>query len=305
MEDKFMNGLLGLSFLKWWFLLIPKVGTTLFVLYVCCMGWIKLGPHKPMPDMARMKAADRAVERIIDEVRQNRGAVRSAALCHFANDTSDYFSRRLRERIEQSNILDLTDVDFAEKLRTALNLRNRGAANASEALAAAGREEVDAVLWGRIERFESAKGGGATLTGEWQLVDRKTGVAVCGGQIQAGNAASAVLEAVASVGESTDGAEVFASAIPWYMRLLGFVLLVLLLPVLTISFVRTMVAKRSNRVNVFVLGVYTAIDMILAFFMVGGTFGSFAAVAVFIGASLAAFLYNVSLMSFALRLEAE
>lgn len=305
MEDKFTDNLLGLSFLRWWFLLIPKVGTTLFVVYVCWMGWMKLGPHKPMPDMARMKAADCAVERIVDDVRQNRGAVRSAALCHFANDASDYFSRKLRERFEQSNVLDLTGVGFVEKLRTALNLRNRGVADAAEALSAARQEKVDAVLWGKIDRFESAKGGGATLTGEWQLVDTQTGAAVCGGQIQAGNAASAVLEAVASVGKSTAEAEIFASAIPWYMRLLGFVLLALLLPVLTISFVRTMVAKRSNSVNVFVLGVYTAIDMILAFFMVGGTFGSFASVAVFLGASLAAFLYNVSLMSFALRLEAE
>lgn len=309
MEDRFVSGLLGLSFLKWWFLLIPKVGMTLFVVYVCCMGWMKLGPRKPMPDTARMKAADRAVERIVDSIRQNRGDVRSVALCHFANDASDYFSHRLRERIEKSNVLDLTDFDFAEKLRTLLNVRNRGVANATDALSSIQGEEVDGVLWGSIERFESAKGGGgATLTGEWQLMD-KGGAVVCGGAIQREDGESGIVEtftnAIDDLGKSTDGVEIVASTIPWYMRLLGFVLLVLLLPVVTISFVRTMVAKRSNKVNVFVLGVYTAIDVILAFFMVGGTIGSFAAVVVFLAASLSALLYNVSLMSFALRLESE
>lgn len=309
MEDRFVSGLLGLSFFKWWFLLIPKVGMTLFVVYVCCMGWMKLGPRKPMPDTARMKAADRAVERIVDNIRQNRGDVRSVALCHFANDASDYFSHRLRERIEKSNVLDLTDFDFAEKLRTLLNVRNRGVANATDALSSIQGEEVDGVLWGSIERFESAKGGGgATLTGEWQLVD-KGGAVVCGGAIQREDGESGIVEtftnAIDDLGKSTDGVEIVASTIPWYMRLLGFVLLVLLLPVVTISFVRTMVAKRSNKVNVFVLGVYTAIDVILAFFMVGGTIGSFAAVVVFLAASLSALLYNMSLMSFALRLESE
>lgn len=210
MEDRFVSGLLGLSFFKWWFLLIPKVGMTLFVVYVCCMGWMKLGPRKPMPDTARMKAADRAVERIVDNIRQNRGDVRSVALCHFANDASDYFSHRLRERIEKSNVLDLTDFDFAEKLRTLLNVRNRGVANATDALSSIQGEEVDGVLWGSIERFESAKGGGgATLTGEWQLVD-KGGAVVCGGAIQREDGESGIVEtftnAIDDLGKSTDGA---------------------------------------------------------------------------------------------------
>ena len=304
MEERFMGNMLGLSFMKWWFLLIPKVGMTLFVGYVCYMGWTNLGPHKPVPDVARMKAADHAVDKIVDAIRHSRGEMRSAALCHFANDTTDYFSRKLRERIEQSNILDLSDIDFSEKLRTVLNLRNKGVTSADEARSATKGEKVDCVLWGSLDRFESIKGG-ATLTGEWQLLDKRTGVVVCGGQIHEGAGMSNFVEAISTLGQSADDVEIAASVVPWYMRLLGFVLLVLLLPIVTISFIRTMVAKRSNKVNAFVLSVYTVIDMILAFFMVGGTFCSFAAVAVFLGASMLAFLYNVSLMSFALRLETE
>lgn len=304
MEERLHGNLLGLSFMKWWLLLIPRIGMPLFIGYVCYMGWINLGPRKPVPDVARMKAADHAVEKIVDVIQQNRGAIRSAALCHFANDTSDYFSRKLRERIEMSNIIDLTDVDFGEKLRTILNLRNRGALTLQAALDAASGECVDGVLWGSLDRFESVRGE-AMLTGEWQLVDKASGAMVCGGHIKETTGSSNLVYAASVSGRFSDEVEIAASTVSWHMRLLGFVLIVLLLPVVTISFIRTMVVKRSNRVNAFVLGVYTVIDMIFAFFLIGGTFGSFASVAVFLGASMLAFFYNVSLMSFALRLETE
>jgi len=78
---------------------------------------------------------------------------------------------------------------------------------------------------------------------------------------------------------------------------------VLLLPVLTISFIRTMVAKRSNQVNAFMLGIYTLVDALLAFLMVGASFTSAWPVVGFIVASLAALAYNYALMGFALKLE--
>lgn len=304
MEDKFFGNLLGVSLLRWWFLLIPKVGMTLFVGYVCYAGWMNLGPRKPVPDIARKKAADQAVERIVDSVQKNRGVMRSAVLCHFNNDTTDYFSRKLRERIEQSNILTLSDMDFSEKFRTVLNLRNKGVKSAEEAMSEAKGRGVDCVLWGSLDRFESIKGK-AILTGEWQLLNMQTSELVCYDNIQEGIGSSNLVETFSSLGRSTDDIEIAVSVIPWYVRLLGFVLIVLLLPIVTISFIRTMVAKRSNKINSFVLGVYTIIDMILAFIMVGGAFCSFWVVIVFLIAFMLAFFYNVSLMSFALRLETD
>ena len=93
-----------------------------------------------------------------------------------------------------------------------------------------------------------------------------------------------------------------ASAVgaPW---ILGLALAVLLLPVVTISFIRTMVSKRSNGVNAFTLGVYTAIDAIIAYFMVGMSLETTASVVLFVGAVLFALFYNVAVMNFAVRLE--
>lgn len=81
------------------------------------------------------------------------------------------------------------------------------------------------------------------------------------------------------------------------------VLAILILPVATISFIRTMVSKRSNGVNAFTLGVYTAIDFILAFFVVGPKFDTTAKTLVFVGMGIFSLMYNFMVMNYALKLE--
>ena len=96
-----------------------------------------------------------------------------------------------------------------------------------------------------------------------------------------------------------------AQSFPWLRRLLGWLIAVLLLPVFTIAFIRTMVSKGSNRSNAFVLCVYTLADALLAWFLAGAALNSWFPVLVLIAAVIAAFLYNVSIMTLALRLEEE
>lgn len=84
---------------------------------------------------------------------------------------------------------------------------------------------------------------------------------------------------------------------------LAFLLAILLLPVVTISFIRTMVSKRSNGVNALTLAIYTAADFILAFFMVGATLETTGKAVVFIGVGIFSLLYNFTVMNYALKLE--
>ena len=84
---------------------------------------------------------------------------------------------------------------------------------------------------------------------------------------------------------------------------LGLSLVVLLLPVVTISFIRAMVARRSNKVNAFTLAVYTAIDLILAYFMIGMSLETTASVLLFVGAGVFSLIYNLTVMNYALKLE--
>jgi len=69
--------------------------------------------------------------------------------------------------------------------------------------------------------------------------------------------------------------------------------------VFSIGFIRTMVRKESNRSNAFVLILYTLVDAVLAYLLVGAALLHWVAVTVFIVAVAAALAYNVRIMTFA------
>jgi hypothetical protein len=224
-------------------------------------------------------------------------------MLHFYNDPTDYISNTLRDALDKNGVLNLEDSRFSEKFRNMLNLRNRGVNSRTEALEAVKGASVQGVLWGKVERFETV-GEKVRLTGSWQLLDIQSGEVVCEGKIQE-DTVTPVDEAAAqnpAVALHTEPGHPSNWA-PWYVRLTGFMLIVLLLPVLTISFIRTMVARRSNTVNAFMLGIYTLVDALLAFLMVGASLASGWLIAGFLAASLAALAYNYALMGFALKLE--
>ena len=286
---------------------ISTIASISFVIYVGYLGWMSLSPQKPVPDPERRQLADAAILKIADQLKNGRGEIRSAVLVHFANDPSDYFSDALRLNLDRSGLLNLDDRTLAEKVRNKLRLRNTGCATLTEALEAARGSDAQGVLWGTLDRFESSTAG-AVVKGSWQLADAKTGQVVCSGEILEDNTSLVTEKIARSVQQLKEkmqrGTSIGRSAglIPWYIRFLGFVLLVLLLPVVTISFIRTMVAKRSNKINAFMLGIYTVVDAIFAFFMIGA-FDSAWSVFFFLLAAGLALVYNYCLMCYALKLE--
>lgn len=284
---------------------LPALGSLSFVIYLVYIGWMALGPQKPEADSARRKAADTAVKKIVEDIRSNRGDVSRVIMLHFYNDPTDYFSNSLRDSINRTGVLNLDDSYFSEKFRNMVNMRNQGTASCEEALKAVEGENVQAVLWGNLERFESS-GRKARLIGNWQLVDIKSKQVVCEGKINEDDItpkANALLGLFNGQDAENALPEESSKGIPLYVRILVFVLIGLLLPVLTFSFLRNMVVKRSNRLNAFLLGLYTVCDAILAFLMIGAAFTSGWMIVLFTLAVALAFLYNMMMMSFALKLE--
>ena len=301
-----LRGYIGFSLLK---NVIPAIGTIFFVLYVAYLVWASLGPQKPVPDQKRQAAAMTVAKNITEEIREQRGSICTVTLLHFANDPSDFFTNSLRDRLDSTGVLNLEDRPFMEKVRNKLNLRNYGYRSTKAAFDAVSDKNVQGILWGMLEQYESTKSG-VILKGTWQLLDCQSKTIVCEGTINYDTSKKSTESLVRTIDKTKEALDrelsIFssaASAIPWYIRLLGFVQTVLLLPILTISFIRTMVAKRSNKVNAFMLTTYTVIGMILAFLMVGGMFASFGSVLGFLIASGCAFVYNYYIMCYALRLE--
>jgi len=283
---------------KWMLGLIPRVGAFFLAAWIAWMGWQNLGPRKPEAGADRRRLADEAIAAVVEDLRVNRGEIRDVVLLHFGGDPTDYVTHGLRAGIESNGVLDLRDRTFLEKVRGKLNLRHSVPASADAALRVGRSRGADGVLFGTVRAFESFPGG-ARLDLEYRLGDAREGSVFYTGSIQRDSSKGG------ASGMASARVEEVARRIPWFRRLLGWVLLVLLLPVFTIAFIRAMVRKNSNATNGFVLGIYTLADAILAFLLVGAALTSWFPVLVFIAAVAVAFLYNIRIMTFALKLEEE
>ena len=279
--------------LKWPFMLISRLGAVALICYIAWLGWQNLGPHKPEIGPVRREFADKVIPTIVDDLRNGRGNIRQAALLHFENDPTDYFTNQFRTVVEQSGILDLRDRTVGEKITNLVNLPHTPYGSLDTALARGHDLGTPAVILGTIHSFESC-GGGANIDVEVLLADVSTGQVIFSRRY---NKDTAPLTMIAA------NVEAAAKGFPWFQRLLGWLIAVLLLPVFTISFVRTMVRKGSNKANAFVLCVYTLADALLAWLLVGAALTSWFAVLVFVVAVAIALAYNIRVMSFAVRLE--
>ena len=269
-----------------------KFGAVVLAGYLLWLGWVEFGPRKPEMGPRRKAIAGLAAKSIAEDLRRNRKDVYNVILLHFGNDPTNYFTRRLRSVLEQRGIFDLEDMTLAEKIRNKLNFRQPVCETDDEALKIAEEAKVKGVLYGKLVAFESFDDG-AKISVEYKLLDSTTGQVVYSGSLVDDSSPSVATPEIKDQ----------AQRIPWYLRVFGWGLVVLLLPIFTISFIRTMVAKHSNKRNFFVLVVYTAIDAILAFLMVGAVFSSLWPVIIFSIAVCLAILYNLTVMSFALKLE--
>jgi len=279
--------------LRWPFIWLSKIGAIGLVVYIISLGWQNLGPRKPGLSAVRMELANEIISNVVEDIRISRGDIHQSVILHFGNDPSDYFTNKLREVLEQRGTLNLGDRTIWEKTRNILNLRHPTYPSVEEALARGRDLDAQGVLFGAIEAFESYPGG-SLIDVQVNLADVSTGEIIFSKQYTRNASPTGALSAV--VRNAT-------ASFPWFKRFLYWVIIVLLLPVFTIGFIRTMVQKKSNRSNAFVLSVYTLIDALFAWLLVGAALNSWFIVVIFIMATAVAFLYNVRIMSFVVRLE--
>ena len=274
-------------------MILTKLGSLALVVYVAWLAWENLGPRKPEIGPVRKQVADEEIAKIVEDLRGSQKATPQVALLHFANDPSDYFTDTLRSSIEQSGTLDIVDRSAGEKLRNVLRLRQLSYASKEDAAAFGKKRGVNGVLFGRIQQFESFSGG-AKIEVEVTLIDSASGDVIFAKRYSKDTSLAAV--AGPAIKEEVE-------KVPWVTRGLAWLVVVLLLPVFTISFIRAMVRKESNRLNGFTLAVYTVVDAILAFLLVGAALTAVVPVVIFMGAAGCALAYNVHVMGWALRLE--
>ena len=284
---------------SFWMGLFRSCGGAIFLIALLAFGWFMLRPEKPEIDSARRKEASLVIAEVMKQLREKRGDIKKVAVLHFTNDPTDHMTLSLRKRLFDAGTFDVESSFLSERLRNWLQLRNEGCSSVSEAEKYAKRNGLHAVIIGDIDKFETVDDG-VELEGWVKMVSAN-------GEIVADIPLKVVPENIMgiqankrNIGNSKSSGEVF---IPGYLRFLFFLMEVMLLPLLSFGFLRKVVAKRSNKYNALALAIYMAAAALMAFLMVGGAFGSMTAVVIFIVACVAALLYNLSMMSFALKLE--
>lgn len=276
----------------WHFLTL--VGTIGLIGYLGWEGWKRVGPRRPELNAVRRQLADDMVPEVVEALREARSGVRSAVFFHLVNDPSDYLTDGLRRELELTGVLQLNDMTLGEKVRRLLSLPVSTTAQLPEALEQARGRGAQAVLLGAVHTFESV-GSGGVLEFDITLAELGRGTVLFHRKFARDT--SAGLPGLAAI---EDG----VSRVGGPERLVAWVAAVLLLPVFTVGFIRAMVRRGSNRANGVTLGLYTIIDLLLAYVLVGASFATWTAAILFLLMGAAAFAYNVLIMSQVLKLEA-
>ena len=213
------------------------LGTAAVVLSAALLLWHFLAPERPEADRPRKNVADKAMVKLMEDLRAQRGEIKEIAVMHFKNDGSDYVTQTLRKKLATSGIFEVAEADMMEKITIMLKLRNRGSFSTEEAVRYGRKFEVQAVITGILERFESMKGG-AVIRGTVRIIGIPDGKLIAEIPVRESTVVNIFGKRKSSAAVNSVPAAPAAAGFPWHIRFLIFVMSVLLLPVLTISFLR-------------------------------------------------------------------
>ena len=297
------NFLIQNIYATWFGDLLVRIASVLLIVYLLWTGWTQFGPQKPQADSIRTAAANATVQHIADALRENRQNIKSLTLINFADDPTNLIADDLRQQLGTAGTFLLADRSLLDKFRRSLNVPQWATAEPETALNLGKRSKTDAVLYGTVHQFETVKGR-AMIHLDYHLVDCRSGETIYSGVYD--NRTETLSPVVAaSLASLPAVVSDIATAVPTggsgLLRFLGWLLIILLLPVFTINFLVVMTEKRSNAVNAFVLGTYTCIGAILAWILISPNRESYASLTLFALLCLGAFWYNVQMMSFAVR----
>ncbi len=264
--------------------------------------WWWLGPEKPTCDTARKQAAQFAIAQVAEQIRVARGdGITRAAVLHLANDSSDYVTESLRERLSTGGLLDLDGTPVVEKIRNLLNLRNPGIGveNVEEAVKYGRRHKLGAVIVGSIERFETVKGT-AEITGMVKFI-----------KLETDDTANEIVEIPLTnkrpqpAGKEADddppppvASSSWRETMSLPMRLLLVAVGIAIVPVLLFPFLKLVMRRDSNAATALVLVLLLVIDGTITGVMLG-TRMEFPSLALFLVVLSAGFGYDLFMLSFA------
>ena len=118
--------------------IITKILKTISLIVVAMntamLLWKTFAPPAQAVPQARLKLAEDAAERFVDQLRQNRGNAKTTVILHLANDPTHCVTRAIRRRIRETGILNLPNETFTEHFKTSFNFPVEGCVNEQDAM---------------------------------------------------------------------------------------------------------------------------------------------------------------------------
>jgi len=273
------------------FSMISKLGFICVICYIAWLAWNYLGPCRPDIGRARVHLADTVIPHIVDKIRTSGCGVEDVALAYFVHDSSDYFSDELRFVIERNGVFVIRNRSFVETLRRFLHLRQKSCNSLDDAITYGKDRSADGVIYGCVNKFESYPNG-ARIDVQVSVVDVRSNTLVFSRQF------------VKEVSDITI-TSVLQHKEWWQIikHLVWCALFVLLLPVISISFIRSMVRRDSNVVNGWVLGIYSGADGLFAIIVFAGITNGWLLCVLAAVVLLFGIMYNIRIMTFVLHMD--
>jgi hypothetical protein len=272
-------------------MLLAWVGRLPLVLVLAWLLFTRLGPHRPEIPQAIRQSVDQQIAAAMDDLAAKATAAHTGriAVLYLDRDDSEYATTEIRRQLLDRGIALQPDQTAGEKVRELIGLSQQTTSSLDQAIAEGRSRNLDAVIFGTL----NVKGTDAKL--ELHFADMHTGV----GSSVIIPTVPATLTLLSSMSPAIhpDGEyHILRSWVVW-------AIVAMLLPIFTVGFLREVVRKESNRRNFFALAVYTTVDALLLWLMLESTNLFWQIGSVLVGAT-AIFFYNVSVMTWALKMDA-
>jgi len=281
---------------------VRKIVTSKFtgLALLCLVGaqaYHAMAPRRHQVDFLRKTVADEAVHQAVRRMPRDEN-VKQLLVADLPGDHTGYLKEQLRAELRSSGKFEVADDTLVQRVKKEVlgvakssglisrdlveSIEGDGIRSLEAAIEFGERAGVDGVLFGEVTDF-SASDKGSRVDMMLRIVDVKGKRAIFGDNI--GNEVKP-----GPTSPSYVRARIIGSSKGW--RLLTWVLVVLLLPLVLSHFLTLLLERESNAANVMALIGLTVIDLLLAFALLGFYVASIAAAGVLIFALLLSLGYN-------------
>lgn len=238
--------------------LARPLAVALLVGVTVIQAWWLIGPDDEPLGFARRNVAARTAAVVALEI-PGRDGITTLAILPLRNDPNEVVTRRLKESIAARGRYEIIEESLFRRLLAQLRKTPVPPFTVAEAVSVARQIGADAVLFGEVTRF-SGQQGEAMLAIDVRLAERESGQAVWVKHYE---------EQLSGAPTTVDYWRARLADANKPQRVVIWVCLVLLLPLVTAPLVRRVTAEESNALNLGMLVAYTAVGAAAAWALTG------------------------------------